>query len=371
VQPLGGTMLARRFVPLVTCLAAAVALALLAGCSNEAPPPALPRLVKTVMVDLADASDVGSITGEIKPRYEIDVGFRVSGKVRERLVDVGALVAPNQVLARLDDTNERNTVRIAESSLAGAKAELADAEANEGRQRELVARGSGTQANFDAATRRLKTAQANVASTEVSLKDASERLGYTELRADDMGVITAVGAQSGQVVAVAQMVVRLARTGEKEALFNVAERLFRFVPHDPPVEVSLLSEPSIKAQGRVREVAPSADPVTRTFAVRIALVDPPMEMRLGSAVVGRVLLEARQVAALPPASLFKDGDKPAVWLFDPASGAVTLRQVGVLRYENDRVLVNAGLANGDRVVVAGVQKLRPGQKVRLLADAGQ
>jgi RND family efflux transporter MFP subunit len=347
----------------------ATCLALLAGCSNEAPPAEATRPVKTALVELADASDIGAITGEIKPRIEIDIGFRISGKMRERLVDVGAVVAKGDVLARLDDTNERNAARIAESPVASAKAELQDADGNEGRQRELLQRGNTTQQNYDSAARRLRTAQANLTSAETSLKDAQERLGYTEIRADDAGVITAVGAQAGQVVAVAQMVVRLARTGEKEALFNVAERMFRFVPRDPSVEVSLLSDPSIKAQGRVREVAPSADPVMRTFAVRIALQDPPMEMRLGSAVVGRVLLEAKQVAALPPASLFKDGDKPAVWLFDPASSTVGLRQVSVLRYDNDRVLISAGLATGDRVVVAGVQKMRPGLKVRLLEDA--
>jgi RND family efflux transporter MFP subunit len=343
----------------------------MAGCSSEAPPVAQPRPVKTVLVALADARDVGSITGEIKARIETDTGFRISGKVSERRVDVGALVGEGDVLAVLDDTNERNSVRIAEAQLNASKAELADAQANEGRQRELLARGSGTQANYDSALRRLKTAEANLSSTETSLKDSRERLSYATLRADAAGVITAVGAQPGQVVSAGQMVVRLARGGEKEALFNVSERAFRNVPRDPPVEVSLLSDPSIKAQGRVREVAPAADPVTRTFAVRIALQDPPMEMRLGSSVVGRVLLEASQVAALPPASLFKDGDKPAVWLFDPTSGTVGLRKVTVLRYETDRVLVSEGLVNGDRVVVAGVQKLRPGQKVRLLADAGQ
>ena len=347
----------------------ATCLALLAGCSNEAPPAEATRPVKTAVVELADASDIGAITGEIKPRIEIDIGFRISGKVRERLVDVGAIVAKGDVLARLDDTNERNAVRIAESPVATAKAELQDAEGNETRQRELLQRGNTTQLNYDAASRRLKAAVASLASAEISVKDSTERLGYTELRADDAGVITAVGAQSGQVVAVAQMVVRLARTGEKEALFNIAERMFRTVPRDPVVEVSLLSDPSIKVTGRVREVSPAADPVMRTFAVRIALQDPPMEMRLGSAVVGRVLLEAKQVAALPPASMFKDGDKPAVWLFDPASSTVNLRQVSVLRYDNDRVLISAGLATGDRVVVAGVQKMRPGLKVRLLEDA--
>jgi RND family efflux transporter MFP subunit len=344
---------------------------LLAGCGGEAPTAATPRPVKTVVVEVTAASDVGSVTGEIKARTEADVGFRIGGKVRERLVDAGAIVNDNDVLARLDDTNERNAVRIAEAQLSAAKAELQDAEGNESRQRELLSRGFTTQANYDAAQRRLKTAQANVSSAEVNLKDARERLGYTELRAEGPGVITAVGAQPGQVVAAGQLVVRIARTGEKEALFNVAEQMFRNVPRDPPVEVSLLIDPTIKAQGRVREIAPAADPVTRTFAVRIALVDPPREMRLGSAVIGRVLLEAQQVASLPPPSLFKEGEKPAVWIVDPANLTVSLRQIEVLRYENDRILISEGLATGDRVVVAGVQKLRPGMKVRLLEDAAR
>jgi RND family efflux transporter MFP subunit len=246
---------------------------------------------------------------------------------------------------------------------------LKDAEGNESRQRELLTRGFATQAAYDAASRRLRMAQAAVSSAEVTLKDARERLSYTILQSDGLGVVTAVGAQPGQVVASGQMVVRVARTGEKEAVFNVAEQIFRTVPRDPLIEVSLLIDPSIKSSGRVREVAPAADPVTRTFTVRISLQDPPAEMRLGSAVVGRVVLEAQQVATLPPLSLIKDADKPAVWLFDPSTSTVAPRRVTVLRYENDRVLVSEGLANGDRVVVAGVQKLRPGMKVRLLEDA--
>src|ERR1043166_1851272 len=165
------------------------------------------------------------------------------------------------------------------------------------------------------------------------------------------------------------MVVRLARLGEKEGVFNVAEQMFRNVPRDPLVEVSLLSDPTVKANGRVREVSPSADPLKRTFMVRIALQDPPEQMRLGSAVVGRVILESQRVATLPPPALFKNGDKPAVWLVDPDQLTGFLRDVTVLRYENDRVLISAGLATGDRVVVAGVHKLRPGMKVRLAEDA--
>lgn len=344
-------------------------LMLLAACGNDVAPVAAPRPVKTILVELAAASDLGSVTGEIKARTESDLGFRIGGKVRERLADLGAIVAREEVLARLDDTNERNAVRIAESQLDAHRAELQDAEGNEARQRELLQRGFTTQASYDAASRRLKTAHANVSSAEVSLKDARERLSYAVLQSDGLGVVTAVGAQPGQVVSAGQMVVRVARTGEKEAVFNVAEQMFRTVPRDPSVEVALLSDPSVKALGRVREIAPAADPVTRTFAVRVVLQDPPDRMRLGSAVVGRVLLEAQQVATLPPASLFKDGDRAAVWLFEPTTSTVALRVVTVLRYENDRVLVSDGISNGDRVVVAGLQKLRPGMKVRLLEDA--
>jgi len=346
-------------------------LALLAACSSEAPPPSPPRPVKTQLIELAPVSDIGSVTGEIKARTETDMGFRIGGRVRDRPVDVGTITARDEVLARLDDTNEHNAVRIAEAQLTSVKAELQDAEGNETRQRELLQRGFTTQVNYDSASRRLKMAQANVASAEVSLKDAQERLGYTVLHADEAGVVTAVGAQPGQVVASGQMIVRLARTGEKEAVFNVAEQIFRAVPRDPPIEVALLSDPTVTANGKVREVAPSADPVTRTFTVRIALEDPPMQMRLGSAVVGRVVLEAQKVATVPPAALFKDGDEPAVWLFDQAASTVGLRKVTVLRYENDRVLISGGVGNGDRVVVAGVQRLRPGMKVRLTEDAAK
>src|SRR5262245_16453265 len=310
----------------------AAALLLLAACTEDVPQAAGPRPVKTIVVELTAASDIGSVTGEIKARIETDLGFRIGGKVSERLVDLGVIVSRDEVLARLDDTNERNAVRIAESQLEGVKAELQDAEGNEARQRELLQRGFATQSSYDSASRRLKTAQANVTSAEVNLKDARERLGYTVLRSDDMGVVTAIGAQPGQVVSAGQMVVRVARTGEKEAVFNVAEQMFRAVPRDPLVEVALLSDPSVKALGRVREVSPAADPVTRTFAVRIMLQDPPDRMRLGSAVVGRVLLEAQQVAVLPPASLFRDGDKAAVWLFDPTTETVAMRPVTVLRY---------------------------------------
>ncbi len=350
----------------VRLLMAAAAATLLASCSEDPIPAPAPRPVKTVVIKRAPIAEIGSLAGEIKARYESDLGFRIGGKVLARPVDVGSVVERSALLARLDDANERNSVRTAEAQVAAATAESQDAAGNEARQRELLEKGATSRAIYDAAARRLKTAQANLTSAQISLSNAKERLAYTELHADEAGVITAVAAQPGQVVSAGQMIVRLALTGAKEALFNVSESMFRNAPVDPLIEVSLLSDPNVKSTGRVREVSPSADPVTRTFAVRVALENPPEMMLLGSPVVGRVLLEAQQVATLPPAALFRDEGKPAVWVFDPATSTVNLRPVGVLRYENDRMLISSGLMDGERVVVAGVQKLRPGLKVRLL-----
>jgi RND family efflux transporter MFP subunit len=246
------------------------------------------------------------------------------------------------------------------------RAEMDDASAQESRQRELLRRGITTQVSYDAADRRLKTAKAKLESAELARRDATERLGYTELKSDTDGVVTAAGVQVGQVVAPGQMVVRVARTDAKEAEFKVAERTLRSVPRDALVEVALLSDPSIKALGHLREVATTADPVTRTFAVRISLENPPELMRFGATVRGSVVLEEKRVVQLPSSALFELKNSPAVWVFDASTSTVNPRNLTVLRYEADRVLVTDGLASGEYVVIAGVHKLWPGMKVRLM-----
>ena len=322
--------------------------------------------VRTQLVEIVEWREAGTAIGEIKPRYESDVGFRIAGKIAARPVDVGTVVEKSTLVAKLDSTNEQTAIRIAETDVAAAQAEADDAAGGETRQRGLLQRGFTPQANYDAADRRLRTAKAKLEAAELAKKDATERLGYTELRSDDAGVVTAVGAQVGQVVSAGQMIVRIARTGAKEAEFKVAERTLRSVPRDPLVEVSLLSDPSIKALGHVREVATTADPVTRTYAVRLSLDTPPDAMRFGATVQGRIVFEEKRVVQLPSSALFDANNGPAVWVFDPSTSTVNPRPVTVLRYESDRVLVVDGLATGERVVIAGVQKLWPGMKVRLM-----
>jgi membrane fusion protein, multidrug efflux system len=338
----------------------------LGACNEEEAAPSPIRLVRTQVVEIVDWKDTGSAIGEIKPRYESEVGFRIAGKIASRLVDVGAAVEAGTVIAKLDSTNEQIAVRVAENGVKAAQAELDDAIGQEARQRELMRHNATPQANYDAAERRLKLAMAKLESAELSRKDAVERLGYTELRSDDAAVVTAVGAQPGQVVAVGHMVVRLARTDVKEAEFRISEQTLRSVPRDPLVDVSLLTDPNIRTSGHVREIATSADPVTRTFAVRVTLTDPPEAMRFGTTVQGWVVFEEKQVVKLPSSALVKSDDGSAVWIFDSASSTVALRRVSVLRYEADQVLVIDGLVKGEIVVTAGVQMLWPGMKVRLL-----
>lgn len=352
---------------------ASLALAvLLTGCGSEAPKESEVRPVRTVAADPKPVEDDRTAVGEVKPRQESDIGFRVAGKVIARLVDVGVTVNKGDVLARLDEQDTQNRLKSAEADTAAAEAVLVEAQGSEARLKALVGTGATTRANYDAALRNLRSAEAKLDSAKAALALAKDQLAYTELKADFAGIITAVGAEPGQVVSVGQMVVRLALPEEKDAVFAIAESAFRDRrPNErPEIVVRLLANPDIVADGVVREVSPVADPATRTFQVKVTLKSPPPQMRFGSGVVGRLKATTAPVVVLPGAALFDKGGKPAVWVVDPQTGAVALRNVTLGRFESDRIVVSEGLAKGDIVVTAGVNRLREGQKVRL-AEAGK
>ena len=344
----------------------------LGGCGKEekAAAPEI-RAVRTVTVEPREAGETMSLTGEIQPRYQADIGFRVNGKILERPVDVGTTVKKGDLLARLDPQQYRQEFEVAKADVAAAAAELTRSQAQESRKRELVKNGHATRADYDTAVRAFKTAQAQLDAARARQVQASENLGYTELKADNDGIVTAVGADSGQVVSAGQMVVRLARPGEIEAVFNVGEAALANPPKDPAVEVRLVSNPEITTAGKVRYVSPQADPATRTFTVRVALPDAPPQMRLGATVSGKVTTSETRIITLPGSALFEKDGKPAVWLVG-ADGTVQLQPIAVARYQDNSVVVGSGLAQGEIVVTAGVQKLIPGEKVRLMtASAAQ
>jgi RND family efflux transporter MFP subunit len=361
-----------RFLRLGAAIGVIVLIPALAGCKKEekAATPDI-RPVRTVTVALSEGGETVSLTGEIQARYQADIGFRVNGKIIERPVDVGTQVMKGDLLARLDPQQYRQDFEVAKAEVATAEAEETRSEAQEWRQRELLKNGNTTRVQYDQSLKTFKTAQAQLNSARARQVQASENLDYTQLKADNDGVITTVGADPGQVVSAGQMVVRLAQPGEREAVFNVAEALLKNPPRkDPTVEVNLVSNPDIRTEGRVRYISPQADPTTRTYTVRVSLPGAPPQMRLGANVTGSVTLNQGSSITIPGTALFQKEGQPAVWLVEK-DGTVQLKQITIDRYQGDLVVVGDGLAQGDVVVTGGVQKLLPGQKVRLMqASAG-
>ncbi len=323
------------------------------------------RPVRTVTVALQEGGEKVSLTGEIQPRYQADIGFRVNGKILERPVDVGTQVKKGDLLARLDPQQYRQDFEVAKAEVAATEAEVTRSQAQEYRQRELLKNGNTTRVQYDQALKTFKTAQAQLDAAQAKQIQASENLGYADLKADNDGVITAIGADAGQVVSAGQMVVRLAQPGEREGVFNIAEGAFKTPPKDPTVTVHLVSNPEIETPGKVRYISPQADPATRTYTVRVSLPDAPPQMRLGANVVGTVTLDQGQTVSIPGSALFQKDGKPAVWLVEKDK-TVQLKPITVQRYQGDSVVVGDGLAQGDVVVTAGVQKLLPGEKVALM-----
>ncbi|RVD17551.1 efflux RND transporter periplasmic adaptor subunit [Mesorhizobium sp. M4B.F.Ca.ET.017.02.2.1] len=324
------------------------------------------KLVKAVEVTPVANADVRTAIGEIRPRLESDLGFRVSGKLIERMAEIGSTVKKGEVLARIDDQDYRNRLLSAEADVAAAQAVLVEASAAEARIGALLAKGFTTRAGYDATLKNLRSAEAKLKSANIAFQMAKDQLGYTELHADFDGIVTATGAEAGQSVNVGQMVARVADPSSRDAVFSIAEAAFANTPHTrrpPKVTVSLLSNPAITATGIVREIAPVADAATRTFQVKVSLENAPAEMRFGASVGGRAEIASAPVVVLPGSALFDKDGKPAVWVVT-ATSAVELRPVAVARYETDRVVVSDGLAKGDIVVTAGVNRLREHEKVR-------
>lgn len=344
----------------------------LAGCSEVAAPPPEIRPVRTIVTEAKPIDDDRQAVGDIRPRQESDIGFQVGGKLVSRAVDIGVSVKKGDLLARLDEQDFQNRLRSAQSDVVSSEAVLVEAQATEGRQDELLGKGVTTRANYDAALKNRRSAEAKLESSRAALDLAKDQLAYTELKADFEGIITAVAAEPGQVVAAGQMVVKLAKPDQIDAVFSVAEAAFRDRKpgEKPAVLVSLLSSPTIVADGVVREVSPVADPTTRTYQVKVSLENPPPAMRFGASVMGRLKTTTAPVISLPGSALFDQAGKPAVWVFDSASSTVKLRPVEVARFETDRVVVSGGLRAGEVVVTAGVNRLREGQTVRLLEQAG-
>jgi len=322
--------------------------------------------VRTVVATREKVGETVVLTGQVQAQNEASMAFRIGGRMIERPVNVGDHVEAGQLLARLDPVNELNALRSAQAGLAAAQGQLTQARNAYGRQEHLLRSGFTTRANYDQAAQAQQTAQAQVDDAEAQLEIAHDRVAFTELKADVSGTITARGAEPGEVVQAGQMIVQLARRDGRDAVFDVPAQVLRAAPTDPIITVRLTDDPSVSAVGRVREVAPQADAQTRNFPVRVGLDNPPAALLLGSTVTGSIVMDSSPVIAIPATALTTSEQNPAVWVVDPATSTVALRNVDIVRHDPATVVVSQGLDTGEIVVTAGVQALHPGQKVRLL-----
>ncbi len=345
---------------------------LLSACrQDEAPVAPEIRPVRVITVEERAAGDTVALTGTVQAQTEVNFAFRIDGRMIERNTEVGDTVTPGQLLARLNPDNEQTSLQSARAQLAAARGQLVEVRNNFERQRTLVERQLTARATFDQAVASLRTAESNVESAQASVNLAENRLSYTRLVADAGGVVTAVGAQSGEVVPAGRMIVQIAREQGRDAVFDVPATVKDAAPGNPEITVALTTDTNVTAAGRVREVSPQADPVTGTFRVRVGLIDPPAGLRLGSTVVGRMVTDSVPVISVPGSALVRQGEQNAVWVVDPATSTVALRDIDIDSHDAARVVVAGGLEPGDVVVTAGVQALHQGQQVRLLGEAAQ
>lgn len=354
------------FYKRLVALGLGLCLAILSGCGKEKPAePSLPR-VQVQEVKTAGFAAAVALTGDIQPRVQTQLSFRVGGKIIQRMVDVGDRVTARQVLAKLDPKDLQTRVDSAIAAEAAEQARVKQTAAAFVRQQKLLPKGYTSKSEYDSAQAQLRSSQSALKAAQAQLANAREQLGYTSLIADAPGIITARQAEVGQVVQATAPIFSQARDGERDAVFNVYESLFVQPPTDQPIEVTLLDNPTIKTTGKVREVTPAVSAQTGTLQVKIALSSLPEGMDLGSVVSAALTVPATQSVELPWSALTKGlGDqlgKPAVWVLDDQN-KVSLRGVTVGRYLTGKVIIVDGLKNGENVVVAGGQLLHPDMQV--------
>jgi RND family efflux transporter MFP subunit len=337
----------------------------LGGCDGrQAVAPKSTTLVRTEVARFQEYRRSVTLTGDVEARVQTVLSFRVSGRVTARFVDVGSHVNAGDLLARIDPVEQQADLDAAIASVSAAESRARVAQAAFNRQKALLANGFTTRANYDQAQETLRVAEGALANSKAQLGTARDALGYTDLRARASGVITARNIEVGQVADAAQPAFTLAQDGARDAVFDVYETLLFQRPASKNLTIALLSDPAVKAVGRIREVAPTVDPKTATVRVKVAIENPPPAMTLGRIVSGTGRLKAERRIIVPWGALAATKTSPAVWVVDPKTMTVSLNPIVIEAYETGSIVIKSGLEPGERVVTEGGKFLSPGQTVQ-------
>lgn len=357
---------AGRLLPFLPAACLLIVVVVLAGCGDKSRQPVVPaRPVRVVIAPLPSASGTVIQTGEIRAREEVALGFRLDGRILTRQVDVGDRVAAGQIVATQESATRRNQLNSAQADLDSARAAEQLAALNLRRMKLLMPGGAIARTQLDSAQSDWQAARARRQSSEDALKNARENLSWAQLTAPADGVVTQVSASVGQVVSAGQQIVTLASGGGRDAVFDVADPLAIPAQAGAVFSVSLLSGSSVIAPGHLRDISPQADPQTRTWRVRITLDNPPPAMALGASIQLILPASGQTAIALPASALTRAGGQPAIFIVNTKTLTLHLQPVVLARYSTKEIFISAGLSPGETVAIAGVSKLRNGEKVTL------
>jgi multidrug efflux system membrane fusion protein len=341
--------------------------ALLTGACGQKKEPAHEevRPVRSIVAGESSGSVGATYSGQVQARYESKLGFQASGRIVARLVEIGGHVKRGQPLMRLDPAQEALQVVAAVASVDAAKSRVAQNRVDLQRTEQLLARKFASQAEVDQHRLALAESQSQLKSAMAQQQIRVNQRGYTELVADRDGVVAAIHAEAGQVVSAGQQVVTLAADGEREVMVSVPESRVDELRRAKTLQVSLWARPGRRYEGLLRELAPDADSVTRTYSARIAVKDADRALMLGmTASVFVPDVEGASAIRLPLTAIHHRDGQAVVWVIDGESSRVAPRPVALGSAQNDSVLVADGLQGGETVVTAGVHMLHEGQKVK-------
>lgn len=342
---------------------------MLAACGQEEPETETVRPVLSLVVEPSHGK-VQSFTGVVAARTETDHAFRVLGQMTARNVDIGDRVQQGDMLASLDPTSFALSVESARAGVASAEAARETASSNLVRQKKLYSANAASKASLEEASQAYEGATASLKQAQANLAKAEEQLSYTRLVAAFDGVVTDVSAEVGQTVSAGEPVVTLAKLGEQDVILDVPEADLATVAPGQRFETALLLGPDFTALGRVREIAPAADPITRTWRVKLTLEDPPAAYRLGSTVAATAMPLPDQRLAIPAKAVLSEKDGQRVWVVDPQSSTVRSKAVQTAPIPgSDSVAILSGIAPGTRIVTAGIHSLDEGQHVKIAEGA--
>lgn len=330
-------------------------------------PESLP-VVRTQLIQAANTEQGYTYAGEVRGRYESQLAFQVTGKIIKRNVQLGSIVNAGDVLMQMDAKDIQQTVSSNSAKVYSAQSQLRLAESNLSRYRQLLDSGAISHAQYDQYVNAYDAAAAAVQQAAAQYTQGANQLDYTLLTADQSGVVSAITAEAGQVVSAGQAVVTVVQDGEREIEISVPENRLEELKSAGQLQVTFWALPNVTLNGKVREIAPMADPATRTFKVRVSLLNPPPSVKLGmTATVALAGGTAQPAFSIPLSALYQTGDTPAVLVVN--DNILTLRPIQTGPFGNGTIQVLAGLQPGDRIVSAGVHKLTEGQRVKTTGDA--